>query len=338
MAFLCIGLLGGLLLTRHRSHIKTAWFWSGVLIAFMIFLPHIVWEIKYDFPTLEFLRNRQQDTHTVMPFRFFFDQVGEIGRVSFLLLLFGLIYYFIDKDGKQYRLLGWMYVIVFFEMIVGKGKAYYLAPVFPALLASGNVYIEKITRQYHVVWSRWIYLCLLVLVGIIDIPFAIPILPVETFLKYQEFFLATPRQDQKEKMGLIHQNFADMFGWEEMAVVVAKSYAKLTPEEQAQCTIITQNWGEAGAIDFFGTAYRLPPATCGHNSYWFWGPGNSTGEIVIHLGGSIQSLQREYRDVTQSDIFINTYCMPYENDMPVFICRGRYVPLKTIWPELKHFD
>jgi hypothetical protein len=30
--------------------------------------------------------------------------------------------------------------------------------------------------------------------------------------------------------------------------------------------------------------------------------------------------------------------MPYEDDQPIFVCRGLKVPLAEIWPRLKHFD
>jgi hypothetical protein len=199
-----------------------------MLIAFIIFLPHILWEIIYKFPTIEFMQNRQLANSPLSPLGFFFDQIGEIGRASFIIWLFGLFYCFFDKTGKQYRLLGWMYVIIFCLMVISMAKAYYLAPVYPMLLASGSVIIERLTQQYRVKWLMPIYASLIIVIGVIDIPFAIPILPVETFLKYQEFLGAAPRQNQKEKMGILHQNFADMFGWEEMVAAVAKTFNSLT--------------------------------------------------------------------------------------------------------------
>ncbi len=46
IGFLCIGLAAGLLVTPQRKQLFTKWFWFGALAAFVIFLPHIIWEIS----------------------------------------------------------------------------------------------------------------------------------------------------------------------------------------------------------------------------------------------------------------------------------------------------
>ena len=53
--------------------------------------------------------------------------------------LAGLYFFFVAREGKRYRLLGWLYVIPFALFLIGKGRGYYLAPVYPMLFAAGGV-------------------------------------------------------------------------------------------------------------------------------------------------------------------------------------------------------
>jgi len=136
-----------------------------------------------------------------------------------------------------------------------------------------------------------------------------------------------------------------MHGWEKMAATVAEVYQNLTPDEQLKCVIYVRNYGEAGAIDFFGKKDKLPKATCAHNNYWFWGPPKDTsGEIAIIFGVS-QGFQRSYEDlqphfeeVEHAATFTCIYCMPYENNRPIFICRKMKGSLQEIWEGEKHYE
>ncbi len=134
------------------------------------------------------------------------------------------------------------------------------------------------------------------------------------------------------------QYFADRFGWEEMVASVAKVYAGLPPEEQAKACIITDNYGEAGAIDFFGGAYHLPKAISGHNSYFIWGPDGCTGEVAISVGVSGTDLAQSFAKVTPAGASYCKYCMPYENGLPIFVCRGLKMDMREAWPGAKQYE
>jgi hypothetical protein len=339
MGFFCIGLVAGLLLTSNRDQLKSKWFWAGVLLSFLIFLPHISWEIKNGLPSLEFLQNAERFKNTpIRPIDFVSGQFREIGYAAGIVWLGGLYFCFLHKEGRQYRILAWIYSVIFALMITHNAKVYYLAPVYPMLLATGGVFIESLLQRFEISWAGKVLAGVMILMGIISAPFAIPVLPVETFIQYQKLLRIRPGQDEREKPGILPQNFADMFGWEDMVGTIAKAFNSLSPQEQAKCAIIANNYGEAGAINFFGRACNLPNAISGHNNYWLWGPGDATGEIVLRLGGSVDSLHVYYKEVIRSDTVRNRYCMPYESNLPVYICKGRFVPLKESWPEFRHYD
>jgi hypothetical protein len=56
------------------------------------------------------------------------------------------------------------------------------------------------------------------------------------------------------------------------------------PATRAKTGIVGINFGECGAIDFFGKEYGLPKSIGIHQNYFLWGPRNYTGEILIVLG------------------------------------------------------
>ena len=344
MGFLCIGLTAGLVLTPERNHLATRWFWFGALIAALLFLPHVVWEVSNDFPSLEFMRNASQLKNTpTSALEFFLGQLRELNYFCAPLWLLGLYYFFFDSAGRRHRTLSWTYMAVFVIMVAAHGKAYYLSPIYTMLFAGGAVAFERLTLTGWQLRIRGVMVGGVIVLTTISAPFALPILPVEKFIAYEELLGIKPRSDERTALGVLPQHFADEFGWEEMVAVIASAYQKLTPEEQAKCVIYVRNYGEAGAVDFFGAKYGLPNALCAHNSYWFWGPGDKTGEVAIIMGGrnnlqeNLSDLNGRFQHVELAATTKMEYCMPYENGRQVFICRGMNTTFQKLWLQERFF-
>jgi hypothetical protein len=128
-----------------------------------------------------------------------------------------------------------------------------------------------------------------------------------------------------------------MFGWPELARTVAGVYHSLPPAEQAVCGVYTQNYGQAGAIDFFGPALGLPPACSGHNSYWFWGPGEITGEVLIIVGGEREDHLEEFASCELAATHSHPYARAFETELPIWVCRGLRLPVAEVWPHTREF-
>jgi hypothetical protein len=344
VGFLWIGLFAALLFTPSRKHLVTRWFWLGALIAFVLFLPHLIWEIKNGLPSLEFMRNASQQKNVPTTFsEFLSGQFRDVNYINAPIWLLGLYYFFFHPDGKRVRLFGWLYIVLFAVFVIGNGKAYYLSPVYPVLFAGGAVFIEEFLRQHSWNWIKPVYVGMMLVWTIIVAPFALPILPVEQFIAYEKMLGASPKAEERSSLGPLPQGYADEFGWEEMVAGVAKVYQTLTPEEQAKCVIYVRNYGEAGAIDFFGKKYGLPNALCAHNNYWLWGPGERTGDIAIILGTSrelqhnLDDLQRAYKSVEPTFKTDCSLCMPFENGRQFFICRGMKTTFQKIWAQERFY-
>jgi hypothetical protein len=143
-----------------------------------------------------------------------------------------------------------------------------------------------------------------------------------------------PRRAEVSHTSEMPQLFADQFGWEEMVAKVARYYHSLPAEERKKTVIYCGNYGEAGAIDFYGRKYGLPPAISGHQNYFLWGTHGATGESVILVGDDPEPEMWESLRVV--DRTFHPYAMPEEN-APIYHGRGLKRPLAEVWPSVKHW-
>lgn len=338
--FFGFSLVVGLLLTPERRVLSDRWAWLGGLVAFVIFLPNVVWQWSRGWPMLELLRNVDvaKNYHASLH-EFFAGQALLIHPLNLPLWLAGLYFYLFTGTAKRFRALGWAYLILFALMILLGGKVYYLAPVYPMLVAAGACLYEQALAARPLTWLKAAALALLLAGGALLAPMALPVLPVETFIRYASLFgLQEGVKTENQRLGKLPQHYADMFGWENMTATVARVYRSLPAEEQGRCAVYAQNYGEAGAIDFFGAAYGLPKAISGHQNYYLWGPRGHTGECVIVIGGKAKDHAKIFGEVTEAARVHSDYAMPYETDLPVYVCRRPKSSLQEIWPRVKHYD
>ena len=336
--FFGFGLFVGLLLTRQRRHFAQPWIWLGGLIAFLIFLPNLIWEIQRHFPTIELLQNvRASGRNTELSWLGFLGQQALIMHpLSAPLWLAGLWYLMRDREGKGIRVLGWIFLVILLCMLVLHGRIYYMAPAYPMLFAAGAVAFQDWAERHSWNWLKPAYIAALLVTGAIFAPFAyLPILTVDQYIAYSKFMHLAPPRIETHRQGPLPQLYADQFGWKEMAQVVAKAYFKLPPEERKSCAIFGQNYGQAGAIDFFGAKMGLPGAISGHQSYYYWGPHDYTGECMIVMGDNFETLSKEFESVEKVGTVDHPLSMPYEHFDVFVVRRPKFGTLQQVWTKLK---
>lgn len=337
IGFFGLGLVAGLALTPARRHLLDPWLWVGGVLAGVIFLPHVLWEVRNHFPTAEFIHNVTFKKNLPMtPWAFFAECVLQVHPFTLPIWMAGLVYLFFSTQGKRFQALGWIYLAVLAILLSTHSKPYYFAPAFLTLLPAGSVALEAFFARHQWNWPKPVYLALLVLGGALTAPLVLPVLPVETFVRYQSWIGFQARSGERDKESLkIPQMFADQFGWPEMAAQIAAIYNHLSPEDRADCVIGASNYGEAGAIDLFGKQYGLPNAISTHNNYWFWGPGSKPGKVLLVIGGSKKGYEELYEDVQQVATFSNPYAV--ESNAPIFLCREPKTTLQAFWPHYHNF-
>jgi hypothetical protein len=338
MLFFGFAIVVGLLLTNQRKQFRSKWFWYGGLIAIILFLPNLLWQVTHDWAILEFMRNAQQwKIAALSPWEFIAFQVLFQQPFVVPLWLGGILALFFLEDLKKYRLFGVAFIALLVLFIVQRGKPYYLSPIFPIVISAGAVAVEQFVNRKNWRWLSNAYVVLLIFGGLVLLPLALPVLPVETYIRYAHALRL--QQPKLERHGDIEmpQVFADRFGWREMVAEVAAIYDSLPPDEKAVAGIYAQNYGEAGAIDFYGGQYQLPKAISGHNNYWYWGTRGYSGKIMIIVGGRAENHRKVYDSVVQVTTHRNAYAMPYENNLPIYICKKPKIPLTDIWIRVKHY-
>ena len=315
--------------------------WVGFAIAMLFWLPNVIWNVQHHWRFLELMRNVRSSgrdvTHSLLPF--LLDQAVFMNLVTAPLWLAGAVWLFWGKGHDQagrYRILGWVYLLLLLFFVYGKGKSYYLWPIYPLMFAAGGVAIEQWTSRARLL--RPIYFAIMVLGGVLLLPLAIPVLSPEALIRYQDtLHLAPPAIEHQSNGPLRHQLFADMFGWDEMAKETARAYSNLPPDIRTKTAIAGGNYGEAGAIDLFGPKYGLPTAISAHQTYWFWGPGNYTGESVLLLGTS----QADARAQCGTADIVGRVIHPYSREdehFDIYWCHPLKLNLQQDWPLTKHFN
>jgi hypothetical protein len=335
MLFFGFAVAVGLLITPARRYFRTGSIWLGGAIAFAFLAPYVLWNLANGWPTLEFFANYEGSGG---PLEFILGQVTGMNPLTLPLSFAGLYFYLGTQSGKPFRALGWTFVILLFIFTLLGAKPYFLAPAYPMLFAGGAIVVGRIGgRAAELV--KWIYVGLLLTSGLVLAPLAMPILPPATFATTYGFMSGAGNASAgQQTQGALPQYLGDRFGWEAMTRTVAGAYEKLTDAQRSQACIFTSNYGEASALNLLGNRYDLPPAISGHNNYYLWGPGRCTGKVIVTVGLSRGDVKQVYVDVARAATITCRYCVPEENDVPVYVATRPKVSIRELWPQTKHYE
>ncbi len=340
VVFFAAALIVGLMLVPQRRALATPWFAAAVVLAAAIALPNFAWQASHGYPIWTLLRDADEFKNAQLsPLQYVATQLMIVHPLLVPVSVVGLVALLRRSDA---RFLGIAYIVLILQMIALRGKDYYPGDVYPILIAPGAVAIEAWTRRAR--WWRPALAAYVLVAGIVLVPLLMPVLPERTMSAYdrlaqtmlaREVSLA---KSERTRIGSLPPDWADMHGWRELAALVAQIYDSLPPAQRAQAAILASNYGEASAIDFFGSEYGLPPALSGHNQYWMWGTRGYTGNVVIDVHGECRRdahLFRVHRVVAR---FSNPWGRPFENGFPISICEGISTPLAALWPKLRSYN
>ena len=355
IALFGFGIVVGLLLTAQRRVFLNCWIWLGGLAAFLIFLPNLLWNIHYHWPFLQLMHNiRVEGRDVILPLpQYFLQQTLLVDPLTAPIWLAGLLALLFSARFKPYRFLGWSYLVCFSVMFVLHGKNYYLAPIYPMLLAGGAVVVgsaidrttinrttDEPQPKIRLAWLKPVIIVLLLASGAHLLPITVPVLSPERFLAYEKTLpFKLPVMEHAHARAPLPQWYADQFGWNEIVAETALAWNQLTPEEREDenCGIFAQDYGQAGALDFLGPKYGLPQSLSGHQTWFLWGPRHYSGDCMIVLGDRRARLEQLWSNVQYvGDSADNPYAL--EKEISVFICRGaKFGTLAQLWPELKRW-
>ena len=204
------GLLVGLLASVERRWLATPWPWLCGAVAGVLFAPYLFWQVRYGWPTLEFIHNATTDKMVdVAPLDFLVGQIKMMHPFTLPLWLGGLAWLFIHPAGKKYRLLGWMYLTVFVILALsGTSRSGYLAPAYTWLFAAGGAAAESLFERPRLAWLRPAAVAILLAGGVVAAPLALPLLPVETYIRYARALGERPSTEERKELGDLGQFYA----------------------------------------------------------------------------------------------------------------------------------
>jgi hypothetical protein len=325
----------GLMLSGKTHLLMSRWAWLAAGIALVIFAPNLIWEARHGWPQIEVVRNaREFKNVAVSPLRFIGEQILFLDPVAFPVWLGGLIWLLVTPDGKRFRFLAFAYFVVMAIVMAFGEKTYYPLPAYPMIIAAGGVALERIGGRGGRLFRK-VVPSLVVAGGLAGLPLAVPVLPLQVLLRYSQALPFTQVKTERDSTAQLSQLYGDMLPWQNIAGRVAAVYLALPASEQSNCAILGGNYGEAGAIDYYGPSLGLPKAISGHNSYFDWGPRSYTGACVIIFGERAAQYTQDFRDVRLADTIVNTDSMPAEQAVQVFVCRKPIAPLSKLWPHFR---
>jgi 4-amino-4-deoxy-L-arabinose transferase-like glycosyltransferase len=322
---LLAAIVAGLLIGGPREFLRRPMSAAGAAVAVIALIPGLLWQARNGWPQLEMADHIAADG----------DFAGRPGFLPFQLLLTGVVLSWLWLYGlwrllrfrelAPYRFLAYAYLLSTVVFLVTAGKPYYLAGLWAALWAAGAVEVERRGAPRGAGWA--ISAPAYAISGVAAVLTTLPVYPVGSLAR-------TPQP-------YVNADAAETVGWPRFAAEVARVHRALPAGERSRTTIVTGNYGEAGALDRYGPALGLPRAYSGHNGFWYFGRPADTGGPTIYVGPEgvegAAYLRRFWADVTVAGRIDNGIGLDNEEQgKPVWVCRGQRAPWPVLWPRLKH--
>ncbi|MGB8032014.1 MAG: glycosyltransferase family 39 protein [Terracidiphilus sp.] len=327
IVFYIAGILAGLIFTPARRFLKSGWFWAGVALALLIFLPNFIWLARHDWISYTFLQHiHQRDVGEGRAKGFLSGQFFVCANLAAApLWLAGLFGFLRDR---RYRMLALMYLVPLALFFFGKGRDYYMAGAYPMLLAMGAVLAE----HWLCALPRWgrrtieaVYFAAFAFVSAFVCALVLPLASSGPLRNY-----ALARND----------DLREEIGWDELVRTVAQIRDSLPADQQAHLGIFTWNYGEYGAIEILGPAYNLPKPIGTTNSEWLRGYPTPPPTTLIVLGLTQQQPNSIFTGCRWAGHNGNSEGVQNEESQynpDIFVCGPPRLPWPELWKEHRDF-
>jgi Dolichyl-phosphate-mannose-protein mannosyltransferase len=275
VAFYLVSLVPALLITKQRTIFSNKHFYFALGLAFLIFLPNLIWQYVNHFPVIYHMHElATTQLQYVPPAQFLTEQVVMFFPCFFVWIT-GFFFLLFNRNERPFIFLSWAYLGVIILLLVFHGKNYYSLGLYPMLLGFGSLAIEKWTIPRSRFFLRYLFSAFIILIGIDFTFIGLPVMKPASLVGYYEKTNAKAKgllrwEDQKNHP--LPQDFADMLGWEEMAQKTAAAFHSLDSSQQANTIIFCDNYGMAGAVNYYGKKYNIPEAYSDNASFLYWIP------------------------------------------------------------------
>jgi 4-amino-4-deoxy-L-arabinose transferase-like glycosyltransferase len=295
---------------------------GAVVAAVVIAAPYLVWQQRHGWPQLTVAGNIAGS-----------DEGGRAGFIPFQLVMVGPLLVpiwiagaltpFRSAARRWLRFLPLAYAVLALAYLIGGGKAYYLASIYPSLLALGALPTAAWTLRRRL--NLGILTTAVALTIVVNCLVALPLLPTRSL--------------QGSLAMKLNPDMGETVGWPRFIDTVSGAWRSIPVGERRHTAIFTANYGEAGAIDILGHGHGLPAASSGHNGFSEWRrpTARDTHALLVGYDGPADAAPyfRGCRTLATVDNGVDL-----DNDeqgLPVMLCRPA-AAWTTLWPHLTHYD
>jgi 4-amino-4-deoxy-L-arabinose transferase-like glycosyltransferase len=323
-----------LLITKNRKLLFSKEFMYAILISLVIFSPNIMWQIRNDFPSLEFYRNIMTNKNVPVPFiEFIKTQIFVYNPFILPIWFTGILYLIFSKKVDKYRFPGLMFVFVFlFFLFTHSSRFDRTAFAYIGVFAGGAIFTEDFISRYKYKWIFLSYGILVIVFNVVFIPVFVPFLSYENTEKLTRM-LNIKTELESGNRPLIFQTLADRIGWQERVDMLGGLYQSLPEEQKRRTVIAADNYGMAGALELLGRKYGIVNVVCGHNNYFLWSKERLHGDVLMQLTrkGNLEGLKESFGEVDSTGVYFdNPYCTMHERNLTVYICRKPKYPYEEL--------
>jgi 4-amino-4-deoxy-L-arabinose transferase-like glycosyltransferase len=315
-------MVAALLLVGPRSALRSRWAAGGFVCAVALAAPYVIWQQQHGWPQLTVAGNiagsQEGGRAGFFPF--------QLVMVSLLLVpvwVAGLLAPFRRAEWSRLRFVPVTYAAMAVLYFAGNGHAYYLASLYPLLLGLGAIPTAEWTMRAS--RRTWILAIGIALSAAVSAVIALPLVP--------------ERQLQGSVLIALNSAQGETVGWPRFVQTVSSAWLQIPAVERPDTAIFTSNYGEAGAIDLFGPARRLPRAYSGHNGFSEWGipPDADAHALLVGFDDGADAAPYFAHCRTLAVVNDGVGLNNNEQGLPVMLCQPT-APWPTLWPRLRHYD
>jgi 4-amino-4-deoxy-L-arabinose transferase-like glycosyltransferase len=330
IAFAALGVVVALVVSPRRRAFLGVRPWAAGCLALAIGAPSLIGQLRLGWPVrgqLTDLANTQLGL--VRPGEFLLEQLlyGPLVWVG----LVGLLALLLSRRLRPWRPLAAGLLAIAAALLLAHGKPYYLAPVWPVLTAAGASWLATLERGRRTALG-WVTLNVAIF-GAIAVPFGLPVVPPGAMARYAARIGVTSAvRTNTGEIAELPQDYADMLGWRAFVAEVAEVWHGLDSSDRARAVIMATNYGRAGAIDWYGPAMGLPSAVAPVGSYWFFGPGERAGEVMLIAGGTREDLAPWFAELRLIRTTRDARRVEEEREVDIWLARSPVHTLQQSWP------
>lgn len=312
MVFYATGLMAGLLLTWDRKILTNRHFYYAISLGLLLFLPNLLWQIRNGFPVVYHMKALQGGLLQSISHQDFLKDQLLYNVATLFTWVTGLVW---AMRTKQYRFIAWAFFVTLALLMAGHGKSYYSQGAYPILFAFGAPVLEAWANK----WWKIGMLAFSLFIGIRLAPLLLPFKAPGPLATYYV------RHPLASKVGFLRwedlqdhslpQDFADMLSWEEMTQKVASAYSSLNSTEKAHTLLFCDNYGEAGAVNYYGPKYHLPPAYSDNASFLYWMPRDfDQFDVLLLVTDDKQEMQHAFIKEFKTAQLVDSITNPYARE------------------------